>query len=147
MWLHETCLCFDVKNSLLKFVKIFLDIHLSNMVLQVWEHILILLSWKKNIVDAPIFDKNFPENELYFNPLNAELNPICHLLALSGARHVLHVSGLRVNVTCIEIMKYKMFIPHFFNQPLHDACKTLLSTTTHKHMLIVCVCAHAGVCN
>jgi hypothetical protein len=29
------------------------------------------------------------------NPLNAELNPICHLLALLGARHILHVSGLR----------------------------------------------------
>jgi hypothetical protein len=32
-----------------------------------------------------------------FNPLNAELNTICHLLALLGARHILHVSGLRVN--------------------------------------------------
>jgi hypothetical protein len=30
------------------------------------------------------------------NPLNAELNPICHLLALVGARHILHVSGVRV---------------------------------------------------
>ena len=31
-----------------------------------------------------------------FNPLNAELNPICHLLALLGAHHILHVSGERV---------------------------------------------------
>ena len=30
------------------------------------------------------------------NPLNAELNPICHLLALLGAHHIFHVSGLRV---------------------------------------------------
>jgi hypothetical protein len=30
------------------------------------------------------------------NPLNAELNPICHLLALLGARHILHVSRIRV---------------------------------------------------
>jgi len=41
--------------------------------------------------------------ELYFyshirlNPLNAELNPICHLLALL-AHHIFHVSGLRVKV-------------------------------------------------
>jgi len=28
-----------------------------------------------------------------FNPLNAELNPICLLLALFGAHHVLHVSS------------------------------------------------------
>ena len=31
-----------------------------------------------------------------FNPLNAELNPICHLLALLGAHYIFHVSGLRV---------------------------------------------------
>ena len=31
-----------------------------------------------------------------FKPLNAELNPICHLLALAGAHHFVHVSRLRV---------------------------------------------------
>jgi len=31
------------------------------------------------------------------NTLNSELNLICHLLALLGAHHILHVSGLRVN--------------------------------------------------
>jgi len=31
------------------------------------------------------------------NPLNAELNPICHFLALLGAHHILHVSRIRVN--------------------------------------------------
>jgi len=30
------------------------------------------------------------------NPLNAELNPICHLLALLEALHIFNVSGLRV---------------------------------------------------
>jgi len=34
----------------------------------------------------------------YINPLNAELNPICHLLALLGAHHILHVSGVRVKI-------------------------------------------------
>jgi len=33
---------------------------------------------------------------IFINPLNAELNPICHLLALLGAHHILHVSGIRV---------------------------------------------------
>jgi len=32
-----------------------------------------------------------------FNPLNAKLNPVCHLLALLGAHHNLHVSRIRVN--------------------------------------------------
>ena len=38
------------------------------------------------------------------NPLNAELNPIRHLLALVGARHIVHVSRIRVkcdkNIDC-----------------------------------------------
>ena len=33
----------------------------------------------------------------FFNALNAELNPICHLLALLGARHIFDFSGLRAN--------------------------------------------------
>ena len=32
-----------------------------------------------------------------FNPLNAELNPICHLLALLVAHLILHVSRIKVN--------------------------------------------------
>jgi len=37
------------------------------------------------------------------NPLNAELNPICHLLALLGAHHILHVSRIRVNAINKEV--------------------------------------------
>ena len=33
---------------------------------------------------------------LWTHPSNAELNPICHLLALIGAQHILHISGLMV---------------------------------------------------
>ena len=32
------------------------------------------------------------------NPLNAELNPVRHLLALVGARHIVHVSRVRVKL-------------------------------------------------
>jgi hypothetical protein len=32
------------------------------------------------------------------NPLNAKLNPICHLLALFGTHPILHVSRVRVKV-------------------------------------------------
>ena len=34
-----------------------------------------------------------------FNPLNAELNPIRHLLALVGAHQIVHVSRIRVNTS------------------------------------------------
>jgi hypothetical protein len=35
------------------------------------------------------------------NPLNAELNPICPLLAL-GAHHILHVGRIRVNAVAVD---------------------------------------------
>jgi len=47
--------------------------------------------------------KRFPnffqmQKKIYiFNPLNAKLNHICHLLTLLGARQILHVSRMRVN--------------------------------------------------
>ena len=37
---------------------------------------------------------------LHINPLNAELNPICYLLALLGAQNILRVSGIRVKSAC-----------------------------------------------
>jgi hypothetical protein len=30
------------------------------------------------------------------NPLDAQLNPICYLLALLGAHHIVHVNRIRV---------------------------------------------------
>jgi len=34
--------------------------------------------------------------EIALDPLKAELNPICHLLVLLGAHHILYISGIRV---------------------------------------------------
>jgi hypothetical protein len=34
------------------------------------------------------------------SPLNAELNCICHLLALLEAYHILQISRIRVNANC-----------------------------------------------
>jgi len=38
-----------------------------------------------------------------FNPLNAKLNPICHLLALLGGATIVVVRRLRVNIRSVEI--------------------------------------------
>ena len=35
---------------------------------------------------------------MFINPLNAELNPIYHLLVLLGTHHILHVSRIRVKL-------------------------------------------------
>jgi hypothetical protein len=44
-----------------------------------------------------------------FNPLNAELNPICHLLVLLGAHPILHISRIREYSVLIFVEKiYEM---------------------------------------
>jgi len=40
-----------------------------------------------------------------FKGLNAELNPICHLLALLGAHHILHVIRIRVKLMRDDAVK------------------------------------------
>jgi len=39
------------------------------------------------------------------NPLNAELNPICHLLVLLAAHHIFHLTGLRINLAMNQMLK------------------------------------------
>jgi hypothetical protein len=46
------------------------------------------------------------------NPLKTQLNPICHLLALLGAHHILHVSRISVN------SKYRNLQTHVYYQLL-----------------------------
>jgi len=43
------------------------------------------------------------------NTLNAQLNPICHLLALLGAHHILHVSRIRVNMKNSNFSQRRFF--------------------------------------
>ena len=50
-----------------------------------------------------------------FNPLNAELNPIRHLLALVGARHIVHVSRVRVKEELTDEQR------KFNNEELHGS--------------------------
>jgi hypothetical protein len=66
-------------------------------------------------------DKNCSE---HVNPLNAKLNPICHLLALLGAHHILHFSRIRVN----KDRREKFFVPInvFSCRPKPTAFETLL---------------------
>jgi len=47
---------------------------------------------------------------MQFNPLNAELNPICHLLALLGAHQIFHVSRIRVKCR-VKHLKFLIDVP------------------------------------
>jgi hypothetical protein len=46
---------------------------------------------------------------LFVNPLNAELNPICHLLALAGAHHFVDVSRISVKVISTEKLHFELY--------------------------------------
>jgi len=52
-------------------------------------------------------DLSFYNSTTPVNPLNAELNPICNLLSLLGAHHILHVGRIRVKV----LVRYRRCIP------------------------------------
>jgi hypothetical protein len=49
--------------------------------------------------------KSIRKLEDKFNPLNAELNPICHLLALLGGATIVDVSRLRVKVVIMRLIR------------------------------------------
>jgi hypothetical protein len=80
---------------------------------------------------------------LIFNPLNAELNPIRHLLALTGAHHFVHVSRVRVNIVvvyglvfnsvlvCRLTCFYNVVMNGFMRMMFKFCCK-LLSTIYHE---------------
>jgi hypothetical protein len=51
---------------------------------------------------------------MVFNLLNAKLNPLCHLLALLGAHHILHITRIRVKQ---EYKQPKWQILVFKNSP------------------------------
>ena len=60
------------------------------------------IKWKSFIPD---FHPTHQSTDI--NPLNAELNPICYLLALLGAHHFLHVSRIGVkSLTLRQLMSY-----------------------------------------
>ena len=55
---------------------------------------------------SPVHTVNTELINFTFNPLNAELNPTCYLLALL-AHHFLHVSRIRVkSLTLMLLMSY-----------------------------------------
>jgi hypothetical protein len=52
----------------------------------------------------------------FINTLNAEINPICQLLALLGARHILHVSRIKIKTVwkkkdLLEEWMESIFVP------------------------------------
>ena len=60
-----------------------------------------------------------------FNPLSPELNPICYLLALLGAHHLIHVSRIRV-----RLLTFRLLMSYIYRAPILDVSR---SHTTTQH--------------
>jgi len=69
-----------------------------------------------------------------FYTLNAKLNPICPLLALLEAHHILHVSRVRVNGR--DPVRIKIVIDNPLNAELNPICHLLALLEAH-HILHV----------
>ena len=72
---------------------------------------------------------------LNFNPLNAELNPICYLLGLLGSYHFLHVSRIRVKLLTFRLLMSYIYIYIYiyifiYGAPILDVSR---SHTTTQH--------------
>jgi len=65
------------------------------------------------------------------NPLNAQLNPIRHLLALLGAHHILHVSRIKGSskIWYLKIVKYAAWFLVSLHWSVHLFQNTLLRKT------------------
>ena len=61
-----------------------------------------------------------------FNPLNAELNPICHLLALLGV-HFLHVSRRSVKSLTLRLLMSYIYI-YIYGAPILDVSRSHTKT-------------------
>ena len=57
--------------------------------------------------------------DIYTNPLNAELNPICYLLALLGAHDFLHVSRIRV-----KSLTFRLLMSYIHAAPILDVSRS-----------------------
>ena len=75
-----------------------------------------LCAWQMSILSA---------RHWKVNPLKPELNSICHLLALLGAHHFLHVSRIRV-----KLLTFRLLMSYIYGEPILDVSR---SHTTTQH--------------
>ena len=72
------------------------------------------------------------------NPLNAELNPICHLLALLGGATIVVVSRLRVNSrACLRVLPRSRQLAHCL---LISQRLSLTVRQVEAAVLSICLC-------
>jgi hypothetical protein len=80
----------------------------------------------------------FPRGPI-FNPLNAELNRICHLLALLGAHHILHVSRIRITFPR-SLCKSSFPLTAFHRPPFVIFCRIPITQREKKIFYYIFFC-------
>ena len=79
--------------------------------------------WSRDYFQSEMFETSAKLIVLFlFNPLNAELNPICYLLALLGAHHFLHAKHIIVHLLVL-ILCFIIFIWYYYYN-LFKMCKS-----------------------
>jgi hypothetical protein len=74
------------------------------------------------------------KSTVVLNPLKAKLNPICHLLALLGAHHILHVSRIKVKTPAISKSMHAYSVQHIVPRALQNElriktlCRNLMAS-------------------
>jgi len=103
----------SVWNNLMRFEILSVVLMLHFALSLICTELAILKSTRRNVLG----DSNIKGSKEWINPLNAELYPIYHLLALLGAHHILHVSRARVkyNVLLIFLLLCKFWYVLAYN--------------------------------
>jgi hypothetical protein len=76
-------------------------------------------------------------NYINLNPSNAELNPTCHLPALLGAHHILHVSRVRVKYPTKMYSRLKVKILTVYHRILEVKARSLPFVVLSRLRLIM----------
>jgi len=76
------------------------------------------------IMPLPLGLHSVYKDNVHINTLNAELNPICYLLALLGAHYFLHVSRIRVKLLILRLL-----MSYIYGALILDVSRS--HTTTH----------------
>ena len=83
------------------------------------------------MIVADIVCKCYLNKKFSINTFNAELNPICYLLALLGAYHFLHVNRIRVKSLTLRLLmsyiykyKYIYIYIYIYGAPMLDVSRS-----------------------
>jgi len=121
------------KSYFLKFssLEYIINLNIFTYITKTFDDILMKIQWHTFRFKVRYVWTEYIIHKLYnmklktsLNPLNAELNPICYLLALSGAHHFLHVSRIRV-----KSLTLRLLMSYIYGAPILDVSRS--HTTTH----------------